>query len=74
MDDLARHVIDIDIYHTDKDRDEFNGGLFWHTNHYLDAATSTHRTHSREHQKIKPGGCGGGPGLEHLYTTGLLYH
>ena len=30
MRDLARHVIDIDIYHTDRDRPAFNGGMFCH--------------------------------------------
>lgn len=72
MSDLARHVIDIDIYHTDKDRAEYNQGLFWHTNHYLDAATSTHRSFSKAHKAfINPAFCGGGPGLEHNYTAGL---
>jgi len=75
-DDLARHVTDIDIYHSWGDKNEYNGGLFWHTDHYLDAETSTHRTFSR-HQKsnayIDHAG-GGGPGGQHCYTTGLLYH
>ena len=35
MDDLARHVRDIDIYHTREDKAAYNGGLFWHTNHYM---------------------------------------
>src|SRR5207302_2260076 len=35
LDPLARHVIDIDIYHTQKDKSAYNGGLFWHTDHYL---------------------------------------
>ena len=47
MADLARHVIDIDIYHTEEDRPSYNGGLFWHTDHYLDAGTATHRTYSK---------------------------
>lgn len=73
--DLARHVCDIDLYHTDQDRQEFNRGLFWHTDHYIDAGLSTHRTCSREHLAVKdPRYCGGGPGAEHCYTTGLLYH
>jgi hypothetical protein len=68
---LARHVMDIDIYHTAQDRAVFNGGLFWHTDHYVDAHTSTHRTYSCLNQQ--PGrSCGGGPGCEHNYTTGLL--
>jgi hypothetical protein len=70
---LARHVIDIDIYHTDRDKAAYNGGLFWHTDHYRDAGTSTHRCYSRANQK--PGArYGGGPCNEHNYTTGLLHH
>lgn len=73
--DLARHVLDIDLYHTSEDREEYNGGLFWHTDHYVPAGLSTHRSFSREHLLIKnPGFCGGGPAAEHCYTTGLLYH
>jgi len=75
MDDLARHVSDIDIYHTEEDRSEYNNGLFWHTDHYLDAQTSTHRTFSRHNETSStPGQTGGGPAAEHCYTTGLLYH
>lgn len=75
MDDLARHVVDIDIYHTDKDRSEYNHGLFWHTDHYLDAVTCTHRTFSCHNSTSStPGQTGGGPGAEHCYTTGLFYH
>ncbi len=73
--DLARHVIDIDIYHTKEDKAAYNGGLFWHTDHYTDAFTSTHRTYSRktmERKGLKD--YGGGPSNEHLYTTGLLYY
>ncbi len=70
---LARHVSDIDIYHTRKDRAAYNGGLFWHTDHYSDAGTSTHRTYTA--QNAKPGrDYGGGPSDEHNYTTGLLHH
>lgn len=73
--DLACHVRDIDCYHTDLDREEYNSGLFWHTDHYLDAGLSTHRSCSREHLAHKdPRFCGGGPGAEHCYTTGLLLH
>jgi hypothetical protein len=72
FDSLARHVVDIDIYHTTKDRAAYNGGLFWHTDHYVDAGTSTHRTYSAANQK--PGqSYGGGPSDEHCYTTGLLH-
>ena len=71
--ELAWHVIDIDIYHTDKDRYEYNRGLFWHTDHYVDAATSTHRSFSKKTKIIKNlKDYGGGPGYEHNYTTGLL--
>lgn len=73
FDPLARHVMDIDIYHTDEDRAAYNGGLFWHTDHYVDARSSTHRTYSVRNQP--PGAAyGGGPGCEHNYTTGLLYY
>lgn len=73
FDPLARHVSDIDIYHTQKDRAAYNGGLFWHTDHYSDAGTSTHRTYTT--QNAKPGqDYGGGPSDEHNYTTGLLHH
>lgn len=75
MCDLARHVVDIDIYHTNDDRHEYNQGLFWHTNHYVDAATSSHRTHSRDNFDPKvPMSSSGGPSDEHCYTTGLLLH
>lgn len=75
MDDLARHVSDIDIYHTGEDRAEYNNGLFWHTDHYLPAHTATHRTFSRHNKTSStPGQTGGGPAAEHCYTTGLTYH
>lgn len=71
--DAARHTIDIDIYHTTEDRAAFNGGLFWHTDHYKDAATCTHRTYSRCNAGATA--YGGGPSNEHNYTSGLLlYH
>ena len=73
--DLARHVLDIDIYHTTEDREEYNHGLFWHTDHYVAAGRATHRTFSAEQIGTRdPRVCGGGPGAEHCYTTGLLYH
>ena len=73
FDPLARHVSDIDIYHTQQDRAAYNGGLFWHTDHYSDAATCTHRTYTTKN--AKPGqDYGGGPSDEHNYTTGLLHH
>lgn len=72
-DDLARHLSDIDIYHTRLDRPEYNRGLFWHTDHYRPAGTATHRAFSA--QNVPPeGGYGGGPSLSHLYSTGFLYH
>jgi hypothetical protein len=72
-DPLARHVIDIDLYHTDQDRAAYNGGLFWHTDHYRDASTSSHRAYARANQK--PGQpYGGGPCNEHNWTTGLLHY
>ncbi|HPU06568.1 MAG TPA: hypothetical protein PLO20_08525 [Thermogutta sp.] len=70
---LARHVIDIDIYHTLRDRSTFNGGMFWMTDHYVTAATATHRAFSRENAQ-RPG-YGGGPSNEQNYTSGLtLYY
>ena len=75
MRDLARHVIDIDIYHTQDDRPDYNGGLFWHTDHYVDAATASHRSYSRANRDTHGGSrYGGGPSNEHNYTTGLLYY
>jgi hypothetical protein len=73
--DLARHVSDIDLYHTNQDREEYNQGLYWHTDHYVDAGLSTHRSFSKEHLDAKdPRFCGGGPGSEHCYSSGLLTH
>ena len=76
MMDLSHHVCDIDIYHTTQDRNEFNGGLFWHTDHYVDAHTATHRTFSKRQLAAdgSVGAAGGGPTAEHCYTTGLMYH
>lgn len=73
MHDLVRHVLDIDIYRTDEDRGESNNGLFWHTDHYRNAHTCTHRTYSVVHAQC--GSNGGGPASEHCYTSGLyLYY
>jgi hypothetical protein len=66
--ELASHVVDIDVYHTDADKSTYNGGLFWHTCHYVDADTATHRTYPFR-RKVS----GGGPSGGHLYTTGLLH-
>ncbi len=68
MVDLAAHVRDVDIYHTNEDKTAYNGGLFWHTNHYVDAGLSTHRTYP------KGGADGGGPSAEHNYNSGLMLH
>jgi hypothetical protein len=75
MIDLAKHVIDIDIYHTNEDRPAYNHGLFWHTAHYTDAATATHRSYSQatmDARKLQD--YGGGPASAHNYTTGLLHY
>jgi hypothetical protein len=69
MDDAARHVADIDIYHTDRDKPAYNHGLFWHTFHYVPAGKSSHRSYPR-HPKV----WGGGPANEHNYATGLRLH
>jgi len=74
FDPLARHVTDIDIYHTDQDRAAYNGGLFWLTDHYLSAETATHRTYSQKNRPNPKAPYGGGPGSEHNYATGLLYY
>jgi hypothetical protein len=74
LDPLARHVIDIDIYHTDQDKAAYNGGLFWFTDHYKDAATCTHRTYSRANCRPGDRSYGGGPSSSHLFTTGLLHY
>jgi hypothetical protein len=73
-DPLARHVRDIDIYRTTEDRAAYSGGLFWHTDHYRDAATSTHRTFSRANGGDRGASYGGGPANEHNYTTGLVHY
>jgi hypothetical protein len=67
--ELAAHVTDIDVYHTDEDKSAYNHGLFWHTVHYVDAGTCTHRTYPRA-----KGSNGGGPSSEHNYPTGLMLH
>jgi hypothetical protein len=69
MDELARHVVDIDLYHTDEDKPAYSGGLFWHTYHYKDAGRSTHRCYPRAE-----GVEGGGPSNEQNYTTGLMHY
>jgi hypothetical protein len=76
-DDLFEHIVNIDIYHTELDKQEYNGGLFWHTDHYVEAETATHRTYSKRQQKgvYEDHAGGGGPGSHHCYTSGLaLYY
>ena len=68
MVDLASHVRDIDLYHTEEDKAAYCGGLFWHTSHYLDAGLSTHRSYPKE------GPASGGPSAEHNYNAGLMLH
>ena len=71
---MADHVADIDIYHTTEDKYQLNQGMFWHTDHHLDAATSSHRTISISHRDLKPEqSFGGGPAPDHNYSTGFLY-
>jgi len=74
--DLADHVKNIDIYHTTQDKVEYNGGLFWHTDHYLPAKTASHRTYSQKQvaNAYQDHAGGGGPGGQHCYTTGLMLH
>ena len=71
MHELALHVRDIDVYHTDDDKSAYNHGLFWHTYHYVDAGTSTHRAYPSGNKKVRGGG---GPGGGQNYATGLLLH
>jgi hypothetical protein len=71
---LARHIIDIDVYHTSEDKAAYNGGLFWHTDHYKDVATATHRAYSRANARGGRSSYGGGPGNTHNYATGLLHY
>jgi len=70
--ECAEHTADIDVYHTSEDRPAFSGGLFWHTDHYLPAKTSSHRTYSAAN--ATGASYGGGPANEHNYASGLLLH
>jgi hypothetical protein len=70
MHELALHVRDIDVYHTDLDRALYGHGLFWHTCHYVDAGTGTHRAYPARAEKVP----GGGPSGGHNYATGLMLH
>jgi hypothetical protein len=69
MEDLARHVADIDVYHTTEDKAAYSGGLFWHSYHYVGAGRATHRSYPRAQ-----GVSGGGPSAEHNYNAGLALH
>jgi hypothetical protein len=74
-DPLARHVMDIDIYHTTRDKPAYNGGLFWHTAHYHAVGLATHRSMSTTMRGKKIPAPGAGPCNEHNYSDGLLlYH
>ena len=55
MHELALHVRDIDVYHTDGDKSAYNHGLFWHTWHYVDVGTSNHRAHPSRTEKDPAG-------------------
>ena len=70
---LARHVVDIDLYNTTEDRPAYSGGLFWHTEHYRDAATATQRSYSAANRPSRFASHGGGPSAENNYTSGLLF-
>jgi len=74
FDPLARHVIDIDLYHTTRDRPAYNGGLFWFTDHYLSAETCSHRTYSQVNRPADGSPYGGGPAAQHNFSTGLLHY
>ncbi len=75
MSELAEHILDIDIYRTSDDRAEYNNGLFWHTDHYAQACTATHRTFSATQVNSDGRACtGGGPGPQHCYSNGLVYY
>ncbi len=82
--ELALHVTDIDIYHTSKDACAYNHGMFWHTDHFATAGTSTHRSFSKlvlkedNQYSLEDGPAasykhhGGGPSSQHVYTGGLV--
>ena len=72
---LAQHVMDIDRYHAHHDKAAYAGGMFWHTAHYHDAGTGTHRGSSATMRDKRVPVSGGGPSNEHNYSSGLLlYH
>lgn len=73
--DLADHVLNTDIYKTTQDRAAYNNGMFWHTSHYRDAGTCSHRCYSKSMQHGRHAMSGGGLSNEHTYTQGFtLYY
>ena len=75
-DELFEHIANIDIYHTQGDKPDYNQGMFWHTDHYVKAETASHRTYSK-HQEANvymDHISGGGPGPHHCYSTGLAFY
>ncbi len=75
-DELFEHIVNIDIYHTELDKQEYNGGLFWHTDHYVEAETATHRTYSKRQKTgvYEDHAGAGGPGSHHCYSSGLALY
>jgi hypothetical protein len=74
--EYARHSLDVDVYHTQGDTPAYNGGVFAHTTHDVNAGRSTHRTYPE--LEITQG-CtqytSGGPGLDYIHMDGMvLYH
>jgi hypothetical protein len=69
--ELVAHVVDVDVYHTSADKSAYNHGLFWHTYHYGEADTATHRTYPKSALGHIHGG---GPSADHNYTSGLMLH
>ncbi|QDS96342.1 hypothetical protein FF011L_51500 [Roseimaritima multifibrata] len=65
---MADHSWDIDTYHTDDDKLLYSRGLFWHTYHYADAHTATHRSYPKRLRVSKL--FDGGQDLEELGDTG----
>ena len=70
------HEADIDIYHTRSDlAPVYNGGMFTHTAHGVEAGRSTHRTSPRDevYGLLEwPWGRGGGPESGHFRNRGIL--
>ncbi len=68
MIEMADHAWDIDTYHTNGDKSLYNGGLFWHTYHYADADTGTHRSYPKSLTRTRL--LEGGKDLKDLGDTG----